>query len=236
MKIIFTDTVGLPDGFKPQPAMECVPEWYKKMESYTNGEKKPAGDGNTTATIKRCMPVFDVITHGYIISTYVDVWVSQKEQAQEDGTLKIMPWYEWPSFGPIAFHPIVQAPTHPSQNGAPYPKWINPWGIKTPPGYSVLITAPVHRENIFSIMPGVVDTDTYTAPINFPMVLTNVKFEGLVPAGTPIAQVIPLQRESWQMSIGTEDDLIAQRKVSSKLRTRFFDSYKSQYRQIKEYK
>jgi hypothetical protein len=206
------------------------------MDSYIGEEKKPSGEGMTSATIKRCMPVFDVITQGYIITTYVDIFISQKEQTDDEGNLKVMPWYEWPSFGPIQFHPIQQAPTHPAKNGVAYPKLINPWGIKTPPGYSTMFTAPVHRENIFTIMPGVVDTDTYLAPVNFPMVLTDVKFEGLIPAGTPIAQIIPFQRESWAMELGKEENLIEQNKVTSKLRTRFFDSYKNQYRQVKEYK
>jgi len=234
--IIFTNTLGVPEEFAPKPATSFVPDWYKNMDSYMGGEKKPTGDGQTTGTIKRCMPVFDVITHGYIITTYVDIWVSQKEELDGQGNLKKLPWYEWPSFNPIQFHPIIQAPDHPTKNGAPYPKIINPWGIKTPPGYSTMFMAPVHRDNLFTILPGVVDTDTYTAPVNFPGVLTDVNFEGLIPAGTPIAQVIPFQRESWAMELGEQEALIEQSKVTSKLRTRFFDSYKTQHRQVKEYK
>lgn len=235
-QIIFTNTMGVPEEFAPKPATSFVPDWYKNMESYMGGEKKPTGEGQTTGTLKRCMPVFDVITQGYIITTYVDIFVSQKEQPDANGELKGIPWYEWPSFGPIQFHPIEQAPTHPAKNGAPYPKVINPWGIKTPPGYSTMFMAPVHRDNVFTILPGVVDTDTYTAPVNFPGVLTDVKFKGLIPAGTPIVQVIPFQRESWTMELGKDEALIEQNKVTSKLRTRFFDSYKTQYRQVKEYK
>jgi len=234
--IIFSNTTGVPEEFAPKPATLFVPDWYKNMESYMGGEKKPTGEGQTTGTIKRCMPVFDVITHGYIITTYVDIWVSQKEQQDINGEVTVTPWYEWPSFNPIQFHPIIQAPNHPAKNGAPYPKIINPWGIKTPPGYSTMFMAPVHRDNVFTILPGVVDTDTYTAPVNFPGVLTDVKFEGLIPAGTPIAQVVPFQRESWVMELGEQEDLIEQSKVTTKLRTRFFDSYKTQHRQVKEYK
>ena len=89
---------------------------------------------------------------------------------------------------------------------------------------------------LFRSLPGIVDTDTYTAPVNFPFVLNDWKFEGIIPAGTPMAQVIPFKRESWQMSIGKNEELIEQNKVTTKLRSKFFDSYKSQYRQPKEYK
>ena len=229
MKITFTNTTGVPEEYNPKPATASIPDWYKNLESYIGGEKKPSGDGNTTGTIKRCMPVFDAITNGYILYTYADVWVSQK-----DG----MPWYEWPSFGPIQFHPVEQAPNHPNRNGhqTHYPKWINPWSIQTPPGYSILFIQPMHRESIFNILPGVVDTDQYNAPVNFPFVLNNIEYEGLIPAGTPMAQVIPFKRESWEMNMGTQEDFDKQSKTITRLRTRFFDSYKSQFRQPKEYK
>jgi hypothetical protein len=241
-QITFTNTMGVPEEFSPKPASSFVPDWYKDMESYIGGEKKPTGEGMTTGTIKRCMPVFDAITGGYILTTYADVWVSQKPTFNEDGTPtdKTVPWYEWPSFGPIQWHPVEQAPNHPNKGdlptGASYPKWINPWSIITPPGYSTLFTAPMHRDSVFTILDGVVDTDTYTSPVNFPFVLNDWKFEGLIPAGTAMAQVIPFQRESWEMKIGAQEELIAQNTVTTKLRTRFFDSYKSQFRQVKEYR
>ena len=85
-------------------------------------------------------------------------------------------------------------------------------------------------------MPGIVDTDTYNAPVNFPFVLNNIKFEGLIPAGSPMAQVIPFKRDSWEMEIGGTEEFVNQNKVTTLLRTKFFDSYKTQYRQNKEYK
>lgn len=229
MKITFTNTKNVPEEYAPKPATASVPDWYKNLESYIGNEKKPSGDGNTSATIKRCMPVFDAITGGYILYTYTDVWISQKDN---------MPWYEWPSFEPIQWHPVEQAPFHPNRNGhqISYPKWINPWSIQTPPGYSTLFIQPMHRESIFTILPGIVDTDQYNSPVNFPFVLNNIKYEGLIPAGTPMAQVIPFKRDSWEMNMGTQEDLENQNKTTIKLRTRFFDSYKSQFRQLKEYK
>lgn len=227
--ITFTNTSGVPDDFAPKPAYTCIPDWYKNLESYMGGEKQPNGEGSTSATIKRCMPVFDAITAGYILFTPVDVWISQR-----DGE----PWYEWPSYGPIQFHPVEQAPTHPNRNGhkTSYPKWINPWAIKTEPGYSVMFVQPFHRESIFNILPAVVDTDQYDSPVNFPFVLNDVTYKGIIPAGTPMAQVIPFKRESWQMEIGNDEDRNNQNKTTIKLRSKFFDGYKSLFRQLKEYK
>jgi hypothetical protein len=227
MKITFTNTSNFPIEYGPKPASVSIPDWYKNLESYLNGLKIPSGSGDTTATIKRCMPVFDSISMGYILYTQTDIFVSQKEN---------FPWYEWPSIKIIDFHPIEQAPTHPSKNEAPYPKWINPWAIKTPPGYSTLFVQPFHRESLFTIFPGVVDTDIYTAPVNFPFVLNDVKFEGLIPAGTPMAQVIPIKRDKWNMEIGKEKELKEIENKKILLKSKFFDSYKNIFRQSKEYK
>ena len=237
--IVFTNNMGIEEIFPPEPASKNIPDWYKNLESYIGGEKKPSGDGNTTGTIKRCMPVFDVMNSGYILKTPSDVFISQKDTFDEEGNFTgRIPWYEWANFGIIQFHPVEQAPNHPNRNGhkESYPKWINPWGIKTPPGYSVLFVQPFHRESAFTILPGIVDTDTYTAAVNFPFVLNDINFEGIIPAGTPVAQVIPFQREEWQMEIGKMEDLVESNKVTTKLRTRFFDSYKAQYRQEKIYR
>jgi hypothetical protein len=234
-EIVFTNVNNTPSDYAPQPSSKLIPDWYKNTNSYIDDIKKPDGNGKTSVTIKRCMPVFDALNAGYILVTHTDIWVTQVIE-NIDNPDKKTAWFEWPSFDAITFHPEVQAPLHPKATGTPVPKWINPWSIKTPPGYSTLFTPPVHRDNPFTALPGIVDTDTYTPPVNIVFTLTDPNFEGLVPAGTPIVQVIPFKRESWEMSIGTEKDLEEQNKIHIKLRTKFFDSYKTQFRQIKEYK
>ena len=234
MKITFTDTIGVPEEYRPVPASKLIPDWYKNLESYIGGDKRPDGNASTTATAKRCMPIFDAISGGYLILTHADLWVSQKPD--EEG--KLHPYYEWANFGAIAFHPKNQLPEHPHGAGheISYPKWTNAWAIQTPPGYSSLFIPPLHRETPIIALSGVVDTDTYTAPVNFPFVLRDPKMDGLIPAGTPVMQVIPFKRDEWEMQIGSQEELIQQVKVTNKLRSVFFDSYKRQYRQVKEYK
>jgi hypothetical protein len=226
MKITFTNIIGA-EIEQPKPASKVIPEWYKNTVSYMNNEKKPTGNGNSAATIKRCMPVFDALVSGYIIESPADVYVSIKDGGQ---------WFEWSDFSLINFHPIEQALEHPAKNGFPYPKWTNPWAISTPKGYSTLFVQPFHRESVFTILPGIVDTDQYTSPVNFPFVINDLRFEGLIPKGTPIAQVIPFKRDSWTMKLGTQKDLEAQAQVRKKLQSKFFDRYKSMYWSKKEYK
>jgi hypothetical protein len=231
MKIIFTNTSTF-NIQQPQPASKFIPEWYKNTKSYLNDEKKPDDLGNTLATIKRCIPVLDSITAGYIITLPADVYVSLKDNGNgEKGQ-----FFQWPSFRLIDFHPIDQAPEHPMVNQHAYPKFNNPWSIKTPKGYSILFVQPFHRESEFTILPGVVDTDTYTGPVNFPFVINDPNFEGYIKEGTPIAQVIPFKRDKWIMELGDSDDLIEQKNVQSKLSRRFFDRYKNLFWDKKEYR
>jgi hypothetical protein len=229
-KIVFTDTTQS-NLELPQPASKSIPDWYKNMDSYISKEKKPVGAGKTDSTIKKCMPVFDAITAGYVIKTPADIWVSIKDI---DGVKS--QYFEWSNFGLIEFHPIEQAPEHPNKKPYAYPKFINPWSIKTPKGYSVLFVQPMHRESIFTILPGIVDTDTYTAAVNFPFVINDPTFEGLIPEGTPLAQIIPIKRDSWKTNIGSDEELKEQRNIATKLKTKFFDGYKIMFWNKKEYK
>lgn len=237
MKITFTPIKDLiPEKYYPKPASSFIPKWYEESKSYIGDEKMPNISGATSATIKRCMPVFDSIVSGYIITTIVDVWIRQI--AVKNNIEKKETHYSWPSFDPIDFHPIEQAPNYPNNTGhtVAYPKWLNPWSIKTPPGYSTLFVQPSHRKSDFTILPGVVDTDKYNSAVNFPFILNDINFEGVIPAGTPMVQAIPFKRDSWKMEIGDKEDFENQNKQIALLRTKFFDSYKINFRQLKEYK
>ncbi len=228
-EIIFTNVLGV-ELFPPKPASKELPDWYKNQEEYFGNDNKkiPHPDPEqTSSTIKKCMPVFDCITAGYIIYSQVDVYVYQTYEG---------PMYQWASQNAVSFHSINQAPTHPVANGYMYPKWTNPYSIKTTKGYSTLFTQPFHRESVFTIMPGIVDTDIYTAPVNFPFVLNDLTFEGIIPAGTPIAQVIPFKRDAFKMKIGNKKDLQDALRIQSFIPLKFFNKYKSMFWHRKEYK
>ena len=84
-------------------------------------------------------------------------------------------------------------------------KILNPWYIKTPPGYSCLFVPPLNNnDDRFDIISGIVDTDTFPARINFPFVVNGYKYPKLdtvLKRGTPYAQVIPFKRQGWKMKL-----------------------------------
>jgi hypothetical protein len=225
-KITITNTRNY-DFYPPTPASKAIPDWYKEMLEYKDGIKE-ASDNGTSSTIKKCMPVYDAMTAGYILYTQVDIHVKQV-----DG----FPYYNWPSENAIEFHDEMQADKHPVANGGPFPKWINPYIIKTEPGYSCLFLPPMHHPNkLFTIFPGVVDTDSYTSNVHFPFTLNDPKFKGIIPAGTPMVQVIPFKRDSFKLEFGGEKEIKESFLVYNKIRSKYFNKYKTMFWHRKEYK
>jgi hypothetical protein len=71
------------------------------------------------------------------------------------------------------------------------------WCIKTPKGYSSVFTHPINRPDLpFYTLGGVIDTDKWGEAGSHPFLLKK-GWEGIIPAGTPIIQIIPFKREGW---------------------------------------
>jgi len=76
--------------------------------------------------------------------------------------------------------------------------WKSLFNIQTPKGYSILISHPHNRFDLpFTTLSGIVDSDMTMARGNLPFFLKS-GFEGIIPVGTPIYQVMPFKRENWQ--------------------------------------
>jgi hypothetical protein len=75
--------------------------------------------------------------------------------------------------------------------------WITQWGVKLPKGYSALFTHPLNRTDLpFVTTSGIMDADKWGIWGNQPFCFV-AGFEGTIPKGTPIIQVIPFKRHSW---------------------------------------
>ena len=122
----------------------------------------------------------------------------------------------------------------------PIHKFINPWKIKTPPGYSCLFLPVLNNnDSRFEIIPGIVDTDSFPLEINFPFILNGYKYkapiEFIIKKGTPIVQVFPFKRQKWKMKITPFD--VKKRAVDAGLfDTTLLNSYKNYFWYKKDYK
>jgi hypothetical protein len=65
----------------------------------------------------------------------------------------------------------------------------------------VLLTHPLNREDLpFHVTSGIIDSDVFFNAGNIPFFIKE-DFEGVIPKGTPIAQLIPIKRYDWKMQI-----------------------------------
>tara|TARA_A100001011_G_C13896397_1_gene669164 strand:- start:123 stop:653 length:531 start_codon:yes stop_codon:yes gene_type:complete len=120
----------------------------------------------------------------------------------------------------------------------PIHKFVNPWTIQTPKGYSCLFVPPLNnRDDRFEILSGIVDTDLHKIPVNLPFIINSDKYpelDTIIEKGTPIAQVIPFKRDNWKMSIEKQKrkgyilELV-------KFLTSFIDRYKNNIWQKKKW-
>jgi hypothetical protein len=171
------------DLLKPIPTSKSVPDWYRKMPGSIGGIE----------TVKKCVPVLDSITSGYVIPLPADVvWDEEAKRFITQGKFQIN-----------SDHYIDQIhgiPIPEEYDNQPH-KWVNSWYVKTPPGYSTLFVHPLNRLDLpFYSFSGIVDTDEHPIVVNFPFVFRK-DFRGIVPAGTPMIQAIPFKRDDWQSEV-----------------------------------
>jgi hypothetical protein len=218
-------------GIPPTPAIKHLPEWYKKLSPYTDGAKKlkyPMGHGSHNTGLKRCVPFLDAMTAGYMFVLDDDIYVEQLE----DG-----PSIRWKS-------PVSMVTMHsPNQfEGLSIPKgyhnivwkWHNEYILETPPGYSMLFTHPINRFDLpFRTITGLVDTDLYGNGVQFPFFLEE-GFEGIIESGTPLCQMIPIKKDSWETSLEKYDEHDYYKKSRKFART-FEGSYKKNFWNKKSY-
>lgn len=233
-EIVFTlssESSWIDESYYPVPASKEVPEWYKSMEASKGSSKENPLLVYDSQTIKRCMPVFDAITTGYILKTFTDIYVNPSK----DGAGTEVRW-AYDTQDTISFHGSWQLQNYKNMKiDKDVPKFRSPWFIKTPPGYSCLFISPLHRPPVgFKIMEGIVDTDQYKTAVQLPFLLED-GFEGLIPAGTPIVQVIPFKRTDFKMRIGGEKELAESLKDFHTLKATFINGYRNKFRVKKNY-
>lgn len=190
---------------RPIPAAQGLPAWLRSMPAQALNAIAGAEDD----TVKRCPPFLDAMTSGYLIPLMCDVTVAQGQFTWDA---------ELPPSGAVAFPRSPIGLHDPSQvAGTPLfeadrflVKFHNLWTIEAPEGYAVLFTHPFNRFDLpFTTLTGRVDCDRYhDAWIHFPAVWRDPGFDGVLRKGTPVAQCIPVRRETWQAETlaFTDDD------------------------------
>jgi hypothetical protein len=171
------------------PSKLFIPKWFKDL-SPVRGEPTFR---EKRVTVKVCSPFLDALTAGYMITLPGDVIIEQDVAS--------IPFATWGHRDLT----IVSTRDKETMGDFPWPNiyedtaftWRVNINICVPKGYSALLTHPLNRADLpFYTFSGVIDDFTmYNGDMPF---LLKKGFTGLIPIGTPIAQVIPFKRENWK--------------------------------------
>lgn len=184
----------------PEPAIRHVPKWYKNLAKFersnddiTLDPQNHLGADGAQVSTKMCMPFLDATTAGYMYVLEDDLLVTLDENGK--------PSLSWQ--GEVMLvdkRPIIDIVVpdncHPIHYG-----WRMNWYYETPPGYSVLITHPMNRYDLpFYVQSGIVESDIWGLPVFIAFFLKR-NFQGVIPKGTPIMQIIPFKRDNWESEV-----------------------------------
>lgn len=241
MKIEFHPKNEVSKNFPPTPIKFKLPEWYKNLDvnlemfdSLEDFFSKELPMTSTPFSIKKCIPVLDYLTSGYMVPFISDIFINPLEA---DGYKN----YTWKSpYGDTNAvnkdgHPHHQCPVTINNNKHHYIKFSLQWVIKTPPGYSCLLYQPFYEfQNNITFLPAIVDTDTYDECINI-IGYINANKPFMIKAGDPLMAVFPFKRDEWKMEIKDKIVDIHKSKYFNFSKYKFFGIYKDFFHSKKKY-
>jgi hypothetical protein len=182
---------------RPVPALQALPDWLREMPGVAFSELH----GREVRTVKQCAPFIDAMRHGFVMRLPCDVTVAGGRFSW-DWRLPAPSGDAIPR-SPLSFHAPAQVEGAPmAASGQALIKFNSFWTIELEPGYSLFATHPVNRSDLpFRTLTGLVDSDRFHAVgILFPAVWSDATFEGVLPAGTPVAQCFPVAREALSLT------------------------------------
>lgn len=182
---------------EPRPAKDFLPAWWKKLAPVSQGQVSTSNNG---LTVKRCMPVLDALTLGWVLplAATVRLDISENGQRLDAG---------WDFDRPmVSFHAPEQVAGHPRLPRPPA-KFHNYWTIRTPKGWSCLFTPLLNgADDAVEIVSGVVDTDRYHAHIHFPFFPRAPDGRYTIEKNYPLVQIIPFKRSELTSVVRAETD------------------------------
>ena len=189
-----------------------IPQWYKDQDMWNN-QKPLENSYNISKSFKTCMPFLDAMISGYTIELWTDILVRQ------ENNFPVFTWASGPD--PVGLRGTEINKNLPIPNGFNLNQfaWQFPYTIKVPLGYSCLITHPLNRHDLpFIGLSAIVDNEVATlGPGNYPFFIKE-GFEGIIPAGTPIMQIIAFKRENWKIKENKnllKESINLQRKINA---------------------
>jgi hypothetical protein len=176
---------------EPVAARGELPDWFRQLPGTDHDHLSATNDG---LTVKRCMPFLDALSTGWIIPLAATI----RLEVSDDGKHVEAGWEFDRTM--VSNHSAFQVAGNPYEPRPPM-KIHNYWTVRTPPGWSSLFVPALNRPNrVIDVLSGVVDTDNFPTPVNFPFVVTAPDGVHVLTKGTPLIQVIAFRRDDAAIS------------------------------------
>ena len=218
---------------KPFPASQALPKWWKDASPYIKDSDNPTGKKiiiqnlASNASFKKCVPMLDLLSAGYIVPLWADVQVAQNEYGP------ILTWRVSRNVFELHNGQEVEVPDGYLQTQF---KFLNQWVPKLPKGYSALIIAcPGYPNNVFRPVQAIIDYDKTTHPLSPPVYLKE-NFEGIIEKGTPMFQIIPFKRDDWKSEFSFLADGQKEINVDRDIKATIVNNYVKGFWEKKSYK
>jgi len=195
---IWSDIPGLADVIPVQKSSHFMPEWFLKTPRWSKEEKGMRTDQGRT--IKQCPAVSEFMSMGITIP----LWCDLKVTIQDGGASE---WHSPREIFKFSYHDQDQLADYLPNYAKPafVLKTHCPWKIKTPPGI-LLLQLPMlwHFNPIFTVAAGIIWSE-FQHEINQQVMFHNPG-EFMLQQGTPLAQYIPIRRETFNYDIGDQTE------------------------------
>ena len=218
---------------RPEPASNFIPKWWKDATPYIKSNENPTGkkiiieNYESNASFKKCTPMLDLLSAGYIFTLQADVLVKIENN---------FPILNWRLKTKIFEEHRAQEVEVPNGYNPHAFKFLNPWVPKLPKGYSALITPCFgYPNNIFRPISEIIDYDKTRHGLFPPGFIIN-DFEGIIEKGTPIFQLIPFKRDNWKSKFSFLEDGEFFKMENRDIKSTMVNNYVKNFWEKKSYK
>ena len=213
----------------PEPAKKSMPQWFVDSSRYWFPED------SSSLSFKACPALIDAFLTGYVLKTPCDIYIAKGVDAEGKEQVAAMTQHGYEDF--CGHRPDMLGfpkPIGTNKHFHWYPNWMP--GLED--GYSAIYVHPLNRYDLpFVTVYGIIYNDKMDTPGLMPFFLKD-GFEGLIPKGTPYAQVIPFKREDWtsEEKMYTQEEILERHNFqANKFRTPEGGAYKKKVWSRKRY-
>lgn len=189
------------EEIQPKPASSYIPEWWRKIPYATDIEENRLRP--ETLMARRCPSFPDYFSNGFILPMWADTTLYHDSKTGDwrwrcgnilNSQFKIHLFEKerFQDYGSTYFN---------GKRASSIWQLINPWVIKTPPGYFVLQLPLLFHENTeFAAFPGTYDPNAVsTDKLELGLYVDNKEI--FIKRGTPLVQYIPYKKEKFNLII-----------------------------------